>query len=369
MKKYSKESINDYILGNDVEGYSIEELENDKDFMMLVIEATNDKRIYDLCSEDVKKNYDFVKYLVNKFKDDINFICNVADYYLSSTEDELTVMELNILMSELTSKDKEKNMKYSLAQEVIYSSKRVEIEAGKLELNDPKVDREIGMGFLLIFDSFNSSEIILNYFAKKTIEEIFNENNIDLESMSHNQFKSAKEIDNIGINNYMISFIEVYDSMLASYLSTHIDLMQDLKQKIEKAQKNWNKYISNEEIIKYNLILDKVHDYMLQIENNITFTETEILYYIGKKLGISEKIAKYEDISDELYNMIMDNIDDDFYEAEFDSNSSNRFYYNSLMKTISSILSSNVNNENKTESSNNKKCKVLKMDFDKNIND
>lgn len=34
MKKYSKELINKYIKGEDIKNYQIEELEDDKDFMI-----------------------------------------------------------------------------------------------------------------------------------------------------------------------------------------------------------------------------------------------------------------------------------------------------------------------------------------------
>ena len=52
MEKYSKKMINDYILGNDIKDYSIEELEDDKEFMMLVIGTTNDEKFYNLCSDN-----------------------------------------------------------------------------------------------------------------------------------------------------------------------------------------------------------------------------------------------------------------------------------------------------------------------------
>ena len=34
----------------------------------------------------------------------------------------------------------------------------------------------LGMGFLIIYDSFNSSQIILDYYAKAIIEDIFLKN-------------------------------------------------------------------------------------------------------------------------------------------------------------------------------------------------
>lgn len=251
MEKYSKKMINDYILGNEIKDYSIEELENDKEFMMLVIGTANDEKFYNLRSDKLKKDYSFVRYLIEKFKNNINFICNVSDYYLSDVEDELSRIELNIIMSELTTQDKEKNMNYTVVRDTIYTAKRVEIEMAKLKLNDEYVSQDIGMGFLVIFDSFNSSEIVLNYFAKKTIDEIFNEYDINLENMLHEQFKTSEQIDKIGINNYMLNFIGYYDPMLASYLSTHIDLMVSLKQRIVSVQKNWDKYVSNDERKRY----------------------------------------------------------------------------------------------------------------------
>ena len=365
MEKYSKKMINDYILGNDIKDYSIEELEDDKEFMMLVIGTTNDEKFYNLCSERLKKDYSFVRYLIEKFKNNIDFICNVADYYLSDVENELSRIELNIIMSELTAQDKEKNMNYTVVRDTIYTSKRVEIEMAKLKLNDDYVSQDIGMGFLVIFDSFNSSEIVLNYFAKKTINEIFNEYDINLENMLHEQFKTLEQIDKIGINNYMLNFIGYYDPMLASYLSTHIDLMASLKQKIVSVQNNWDKYVSNDERKRYNLLLEKVHDYMVEIEEDTIFTETDMLYHIGKKLGIADKIAKYERISSDVYEMIMNDLDDEYFEDTFSVSPQDRFYYKTIMRIISSIAFVNNTYEQDIQPNDNKDCKILKIDFNK----
>ena len=64
---YSKKVIMDYVCGNDIVGYEIEQLENDHRFMIDVIKYTGDKRIYKLCSDKVKNNPDFVKFLVDFF--------------------------------------------------------------------------------------------------------------------------------------------------------------------------------------------------------------------------------------------------------------------------------------------------------------
>ena len=243
MKKFNKKIIDDYINGNDIEDYTIDELENDQEFMMIVIGITNDKNFYNLCSDNLRKNYNFVKFIINKFKTDIDFICKVANYYLKNTDDELLRIELIIIMMKLTETDEKKHAEYLNLSDTIFKTKRVSIEMAK-ELQDEYVSNEIGMGFLLIFDSYNSSKIVLDFYAKKIIEAIFEEYNIDLENMLHQQFNNAEQINKIGINNYMLNFISTYDSMLASYLSTNIELMQDFANKIKNIQKNWNQYNS-----------------------------------------------------------------------------------------------------------------------------
>ena len=89
MKKYSRELINRYINSEDITIYDIDELENDKDFMMQVISVSGDNNFYNLCSDNVKCDYEFVKYLIIKFKHKIDFVCEVADYFLSHVGKEL----------------------------------------------------------------------------------------------------------------------------------------------------------------------------------------------------------------------------------------------------------------------------------------
>ena len=43
MLKYSASTVEDYIEGNDIEDFDIDELENDRSFMLDVIKKTKDK--------------------------------------------------------------------------------------------------------------------------------------------------------------------------------------------------------------------------------------------------------------------------------------------------------------------------------------
>lgn len=342
--KYSKEIVNSYINGTDIEGYSIDELENDKEFMMLVIQITNDKNFYNLCSQDVKKDYDFVKFMIDKFKTDLDFICEVADYFFKNVEDELTRTELTIIMTSLTEKRNEKKYSgYKIVSDTIFTLKRVIIEA--IKIRDGYTSNEVGMGFALIFDSFSSSKIVSDFYAKKFIEAIFEENDIDLENMLHQQFNSVEQINEIGINNYMLNFIGHYDSMLSSYLSTNIELMREFSDKIREIEKNWDKYISINEQKKYNLIFDKVNEYMNETQLDGLLTETDLLYYVGKELGIVDKIAKYDKGRNEFAEDIINGLDDDFLISTLNVSCNDRLHYDSVKNIITSILFTNRIND------------------------
>ena len=72
MQEYSK-IVADYINGN-----RNKKLEDNIDFMKLVIEKTNNKEYYDNCSDRLKDDYNFVIYLLKKFAEDTSFISKIS---------------------------------------------------------------------------------------------------------------------------------------------------------------------------------------------------------------------------------------------------------------------------------------------------
>ncbi len=99
-KKYSKKLIWDYITGEEIA--NVEKLEEDSDFMIDVITITQDKKLYSLCSDTIKRNYEFVKFMVEQFKNDKEFIVKVADFYLATVDkQDVTYYELVIIMKKI----------------------------------------------------------------------------------------------------------------------------------------------------------------------------------------------------------------------------------------------------------------------------
>ena len=361
MEKYNNELIMNYINGNDIDDYDLNELENDKLFMTKVIDFSNDEKMYNFCSDKLKKNYEFIKYIILKFKNKIDFITSVADYFLDNTDTDYERTELSIIMNELTKKEKGINQ-YNVLCDAIYSGKRLQIELYKLQNKNEELANEIGMGFLLIFDLYNHSEIILKFYAKKIIEDIFKEYDIKLEKLLHNQFKMSDEINKQGLNNYMLGFIEFYDPMLASYASAHLDVLLPFRENIIEVQKNWNKYNSECERENYNCMFEKVHEYMEEADS--IFTEEYLIYYIGSKLGILEKIKKYDVIGDELFGYIVEELSDEFVEETFKVSFIERTHYKNVENIMINVLfgkkDETISNSNKDNKKVNK-VKILKL--------
>lgn len=364
-----KKIITNFINGKDIEEYQIEALENDKDFMKSVIEETNDKNFYNLCSDQVKNDYEMVKYLINKFSSDINFICKVADNYLKNTDDEVNKFELSVTMSKLI-KDKniEKYDEYNSIIDNKYKVKRVEAEIIKEGLRDIQTKNKLGMGFALVLDSYDNKNVI-DTFTKKFISEIFSENNTNLEDMLHQHFNNFEKLDKTEMNNYLISFISKYDSVLATYINSNENIKKELLDEVINVQKKWNICNKLEENKKYNLILDKVHEYMEQESTKSFLSETQLLYYVGKQLGIIEKIAKYDNIKPEIAVEITNSLDEELIQHIIKESPNDLKNYNTIREIVESIIFENKLgkfSDNKKTSGNKK---LLKINFNNDKKD
>lgn len=69
---------------------------------------------------------------------------------------------------------------------------------------------------------------------------------------------------------------------------------------------------------------------------NSAFDETFLLYYIGNELGISDKIAEYDCVDEELYESIMDDIrtsSEEYVEINL-GDFNERVHYNTVEKIM-----------------------------------
>ena len=148
--KYSKKLVYDYVNGNDIDGYTLDELEDDYLFMIEVMKYSKDKKMYEMCSDNVKKNAEFVKFIIDYFKGDKSFVLRVSDYYLLNSNNEVLKNEILILLSRI-SKDDEFS-KYNVKAYAFYNLEMTELEILINELKHEIDSSCLGLGFTLILE-------------------------------------------------------------------------------------------------------------------------------------------------------------------------------------------------------------------------
>lgn len=287
---YNKKIILDYINGEDV--YGIELLEDDYRFMIEVINVSNDKNMYNLCSSNVKKNYNFVKFMIDKFKKDKAFIDMIALDYLNNVDNnDITARELYYIMADIfNDRNDNRAIYYNLKKSIMYNNEKSFINAFINDVYDCDCKKEIGLGFTFVLSSdLSKSEIITKYFAERFLEEIFYENELSFEEIIHSNFSSLKKLNVYGIKNFLLDYVYRYDIALSDYLFTHIYLIEKIEKDVKKIMNDWDRYL---EIIfeRKNLIFKQEVDNIID-EYGVDFDYCEVCFYIDKHLNLPFKLS------------------------------------------------------------------------------
>lgn len=285
MKSLDKKMVLDYINGNDINEVSIDELENNVDFMKEVIKITKDKNMCNFCSDSVLKNYEFVKYVVETFKDDVPFITKIANNFLeykSNSETDIESIELNIIMENIIgNRNNDENIEqYRLANQVFYSSFLVGSEIAKQKDNIDE-DNDLGLGFVLVENMYPSSKVIKDYFAKKFLNDLFYDNDLPFEDLIHKIAKDKINIEDNKINNFINNFLMKYDTNLAWYVlvnNKEIKSLDRIKKDIKKVYIGWDKKVFQQNTYNIGLFEDLVRRFYEENEPNTSsylFSELE----------------------------------------------------------------------------------------------
>lgn len=289
---YDEKLILNYINRKNMKECDIKQLEDDYIFMIQVMDYTNDKTVYNSCSKKVKNNYDFVKYVISKFDNDLKFICSVANSYIKNNNDIMQNTELLIIMQELT-KNSKYYQKYKTLAGIFYYKSVIQFSNYASENKDglPMLYKT-GLGFGYIINQYGKSEIILKYFAEKFLDDIFiNCNGLDLESLIHIEFDNFSQLEEMGIDRYILSMVFMYDIYLYNYIVGNLDILSKIKKEIHKMKINWNLYESAKERKLYSNVIDQVYKYLVNNQLTSDFGE-KILYCIGRELNILNKLKR-----------------------------------------------------------------------------
>jgi hypothetical protein len=307
-KEYNKTLILDYISGNDIEEKLLEELEDNYLFMFDVIKLTKDKKMYNLCSDNVKKDYNFVKLIIDMFSYDIQFITIVADNYLNNisiSEDDINYRELLITMAKIIGRtDDKKLLFYCTKAYSIYIEDSIAFTSDIMKEKNKSFKLEMGLGFLFFLNEYGTSEIIMDYVASNFISRIFIESNLDLEKLIHKDFKDFRDLEKHGINNFIIGYINNYDTYLATYVSSKVELLNDLRKRINFIQKNWDNYVKRTNMRKIAIFIYEANKYIDDHEKDMSLCGEDALEYIIKKFDLLPLVEPYFPLGlDEEFSM------------------------------------------------------------------
>ena len=358
MEKENEELIDQYINGEYIEEETLKKLENNKYFMEKVIEKTNDYKMYYYCSNNIKRDTGFLRFLMKRFPNNLDFLCEAGDYYFKNNKDEYGSIEIAIILRAiLKSNNDERYTKYEMIRELMYSSLRLQVERVKEEQKDDyKFQADIGLGFWYIFDLYKNNELVTNYYAKKMIYEIFIEDYYALDKILHNQYSSVEEIEDKGVYNVLISTLTIYDNMLAAYVAVHKNLLKKVIDKYFTVIKRWDKYVDSEEASKYDDISTEVEEYMEDKYFISILSQGELLSLIGKQLGIQDKLIQYKLIDETDVEMIEE--DEDNYYYIISNSLTDKINFNNVKK----IIKSNLFFNKKSIEEGKKEGKILKLD-------
>ncbi len=294
MKNFTRETVYSYVFGNEIVGYDIDELENNPKFMREVIKVTHDKRIYNLCGDDVKRDKDFVEFLIEDFNDDLDFLIEVINKF-SADNDKTDVLEVYIMLDKLTKGSlDDKLFSYKAMTFLSYISEKTLYEISINNEKNEKWKKRFGLGFCFVLLDYSHSQLIKSYFAEKMVDSILVDGKFeDLEDKFHRRYKSVDEIENEGINSLIINIIQKYDCDLAGYISNNIDLLANARKRVEKIIRRWDFYNDRKD----DLLIENVINNIVAFvdERNLMIEYGEIIGYIINEFKLNDKYSNYEE--------------------------------------------------------------------------
>lgn len=369
MSKYNKIVVFNYVMGNDIEDYNIEELENDWEFMKEVFDYTNDKKIYDLCDDKLKSNFNLVKYLINKYKDDQKYVLKIASNYLEKAENKLDKLEIKLMLDKLFKDDDVYVEKYDnkLEMQTFYFLERTYYELA-LDKTPDDVKEFMQYGFYWFFEQYKDRELITDFIAKKMVDEIFDFRNKTLEEIIHSIYKDKSKVDKISSTKFIIDYISNHDYALSNYISVHVDIIKDLKKSVDLLFKNFNYYKE----LKYRELIDGILYYIENFSEYYKYNDEEFLKKCIAKDLKNKDISKYALAREEFISEYPENADFvDEYGLDIDDVSQhetikNDELYIKLLKEVKRLLENEeiyYGYKNKEEMKNNfDKGKILKFE-------
>lgn len=275
----------------------IKGLTDDASFMKEVIKNTKDKRFYSLSSERLKSNYDFVLFITEEFREDINFVFDVINYYVNKNNgfnyEYLKLMSVaNRLLQENEDEVHYTNYMRFVCR-FLYAMDKIKVNINCHLYNASEDEKnQSGLGFKYIKDKYEDDDIRF-FVAKYMISKIFRYDFFN--DYIHTIFKLKEEIDSSNIDKYLIKYINIFDKELGEYAYNNIKLLNNIKSDIERMKSYYDRYNVKE--------VDKL---VVEFENKLKkFLEFNDIYYNDEVKKIKKEAIIKHNLEKE-FNLLLD---------------------------------------------------------------
>lgn len=278
---YSKRLIYDYIIGNDI--VNIEQLESDNVFLFEVLKESKDISYYKYLDDDYRRSYQVIKYMLLNFKDKLDIYKKDLDYLLKVLDKESVEYKEIVILVSLIDKDIFNN--YKIRREGIYALDKIEI--GAIKNSDDALNKEIGFGFEVILSKYEGNLIILDYYAKSFLYEIFYQDK-NFEKLIHKNTKNKDKINRVGNIRYLLDYIGNLDFYLKEYLQSHLYLLDNLSKDLDLVKTNWENYMNRLNDRKVAIVYQEVNRFAEEQRGKFFFDCYAVLEEIIFKYNLEE---------------------------------------------------------------------------------
>ena len=289
--------VHEYINGNDIE-YDIDELEDNKSFMKLVLKFTKDKKMFNYCSDNLKNDLSFIDDVANIFSDDEYFIYEIIGNFIKNNKDNPLERMEGALLAQKYLKDQDLVVEFKALANVLYLVTSSELAKIMEDEKDDHIKNELGMGFAILKESYVGYPLSTEFCAKKVLDDIFDEIP-NLEVYLHKLYKDVNSLLKYGLCNFIVSLVSIKDQELANYIMINPNVTTSIKKRLERYVKNWNNFEKNNRLNKIEVIYSKIIEYLL--DNNIfTYIDLDLfVYYVLHKFGIEKEVFLFDTMVDE----------------------------------------------------------------------
>ena len=205
--------------------------------------TTKDKDLYYECSLEQFCNFDFITEVIKIYKDDFDFIDEVAERYVKFIPEEdinsnSEYIELCMLLGQYVPEGHQYYEFYTNRLNGIYSMFLLHVMMVKDELEGVSE-----LGFSILMEDYGERKNILDYFAIRLMDELYHKNHCgSFEDLVHKHCDSPENVQVEGYEQFFIRNLYGVDESLSYYVFDNPHLLKSLIDELDEICENWYSY-------------------------------------------------------------------------------------------------------------------------------